>query len=281
MNEPRGACRGRRRRRCRRRRHRMALAVCWMALDAVAQALNTLVKGMPVRPRSPVSGSVCATSQLPPKANWTSGQVDAGVLERELDGIGAHVERGLVAETTEGVQADPDDGNVLSSSVSSVALGRAVGDGREREGHDLVPVGVDVEGDDRPARRPCRSGAWRGRSRSGVLRRARDSPAARVPREGNEARLITGVGRFERTTSSSCTSPTPKGVKLLPVSSPRRARSAGSSGWSRPRASHGGGAGARPCRCGRSGGSVTGAGTVAAQLSQRLPMSWAGLKQAR
>jgi hypothetical protein len=45
---------------------RMALAVCWMALAAVAQALNTFMNGMPVSPSSPVSGSVWATSQLPP-----------------------------------------------------------------------------------------------------------------------------------------------------------------------------------------------------------------------
>ena len=50
---------------------RMAFAACWMVAAPVAHALNTLMKGMPVRPTRAVTGSV-QTSQLPPKAHWTS-----------------------------------------------------------------------------------------------------------------------------------------------------------------------------------------------------------------
>src|SRR4029078_7903830 len=39
---------------------------------AVAQALNTLVKGMPDSPTMPTIASGFATVQLPPVANWTS-----------------------------------------------------------------------------------------------------------------------------------------------------------------------------------------------------------------
>jgi hypothetical protein len=50
----------------------MALAACCVIAAPVAQALNTLMNGMPVSPSSPTSGSACATSQLPPKAQSTS-----------------------------------------------------------------------------------------------------------------------------------------------------------------------------------------------------------------
>src|SRR5215212_4159752 len=42
------------------------------ALAAVAQALKTLVKGMPESPTMPTMASGLATVQLPPVANWTS-----------------------------------------------------------------------------------------------------------------------------------------------------------------------------------------------------------------
>src|SRR5215212_9557857 len=42
------------------------------ALAAVAQALKTLVKGMPESPTMPTIASGLATVQLPPEANWTS-----------------------------------------------------------------------------------------------------------------------------------------------------------------------------------------------------------------
>ena len=41
---------------------RMVSAVCWMALAAVAQALNTLVNVMPVSPTSRVTESGLDTS---------------------------------------------------------------------------------------------------------------------------------------------------------------------------------------------------------------------------
>src|SRR3954454_4906592 len=43
-----------------------------MALAAVAQALKTLVKVMPVRPTKRVTASGLDTSWLPPKPNWMS-----------------------------------------------------------------------------------------------------------------------------------------------------------------------------------------------------------------
>ena len=42
------------------------------ALAAVAQALKTLVNGMPESPTMPTIASGLATVQLPPVANWTS-----------------------------------------------------------------------------------------------------------------------------------------------------------------------------------------------------------------
>src|SRR5271155_6284137 len=42
------------------------------ALAAVAQALNTSVNGIPVRPTMPTIASGLATVQLPPTANWMS-----------------------------------------------------------------------------------------------------------------------------------------------------------------------------------------------------------------
>src|SRR6202000_3242024 len=52
--------------------NRMVSAVCWMALAAVAQALKTLVKVMPVNPTKRVTASGLDTSWLPPKPNWMS-----------------------------------------------------------------------------------------------------------------------------------------------------------------------------------------------------------------
>ena len=102
----------------------MALAACWIVAAPVAQALNTFMNGMPVRPSRPVSGSVWATSQLPPKAHWTSVQSTSGVGEGEVDGVGAHVERGLVAEPAERVEADPDDGDVVHLRLLSCSRPR-------------------------------------------------------------------------------------------------------------------------------------------------------------
>src|SRR6478609_2364108 len=50
----------------------MPSAHALVALAAVAQALKTLVNGMPVRPTMPTIASGLATVQLPPVANWTS-----------------------------------------------------------------------------------------------------------------------------------------------------------------------------------------------------------------
>ena len=102
----------------------MALAACWVIAAPVAQALNTFMNGMPVRPSSPVSGSAWATSQLPPNAQSTSFHADAGVAERQLDRVGAHLEGRLVAEPAEGVQADPDDRNVVHRRLLSCPWGR-------------------------------------------------------------------------------------------------------------------------------------------------------------
>ena len=87
----------------------------------MAQALNTFVNGMPLRPSRLVSGSVCATSQLPPNAHCTSVHGSAGVGERQLDRIGTHLEGALVTEPAERVEADPDDGDVVH--VDSSVLG--------------------------------------------------------------------------------------------------------------------------------------------------------------
>lgn len=51
---------------------RIVSAVCWIALAAVAQALKTLVKVMPVSPTKRVTASGLETSWLPPKPNWMS-----------------------------------------------------------------------------------------------------------------------------------------------------------------------------------------------------------------
>ncbi len=45
-----------------------------MTLAAVAQALNTLVNGMPDSPTMPTMASGLATVQLPPTPNWMSFQ---------------------------------------------------------------------------------------------------------------------------------------------------------------------------------------------------------------
>src|ERR1700733_8029834 len=50
---------------------RRAFAAGWMVAAPVAHELKTLTNGMPVRPIRLVRGSV-QTSQLPPKAHWTS-----------------------------------------------------------------------------------------------------------------------------------------------------------------------------------------------------------------
>ena len=93
------------------------------ALAAVAQPLNTFVNGMPVRPSRPVMASGLATSQLPPNANCDVRPLDAGVGERGDDGVGAHLDRGLVAEPAERVEPDPDDGNVVHlASVSQLVI---------------------------------------------------------------------------------------------------------------------------------------------------------------
>src|SRR6476661_1394741 len=52
--------------------NRIPSAQAFAALAAVAQALNTLVKGMPDSPTMPTIASGFATVQLPPVANWTS-----------------------------------------------------------------------------------------------------------------------------------------------------------------------------------------------------------------
>ena len=101
----------------------MALAACWVMAAPVAQALNTFMNGMPVRPSRPVSGSAWATSQLPPKAQSTSFHATPASLQRQLDGVGAHLERGLVAEPAEGVQADPDDRDVVHRQAPQLLVG--------------------------------------------------------------------------------------------------------------------------------------------------------------
>ena len=50
----------------------MPSAHALVALAAVAQALNTSVNGIPVRPTMPTIASGLATVQLPPTANWMS-----------------------------------------------------------------------------------------------------------------------------------------------------------------------------------------------------------------
>src|SRR6516165_11253228 len=52
----------------------MPSAQSLVALAAVAQALNTSVNGIPVRPTMPTIASGLATVQLPPTANWMSFQ---------------------------------------------------------------------------------------------------------------------------------------------------------------------------------------------------------------
>src|SRR6478735_9660328 len=52
--------------------NRIPSAQAFAALAAVAQALSTLVKGMPDSPTMPTIASGFATVQLPPVANWTS-----------------------------------------------------------------------------------------------------------------------------------------------------------------------------------------------------------------
>ena len=119
---------------------RIVSAVCWMALAEVAQALNTLVKGMPVRPTSRVTASGLDTSWLPPTPNWMSFHSTPASLERELDGLGAHLHGGLV-EPAERVEADADDGDVVHESSSSSSAAAPA----ERERDDLVAVVVGGE----------------------------------------------------------------------------------------------------------------------------------------
>ena len=60
-----------------------------------------------------------------------------------LDGLGTHLERGLVAVAPERVEPDTDDRNVSHAWNSSIGA-----DGRELERHDLVAVLVGEERDD-------------------------------------------------------------------------------------------------------------------------------------
>src|SRR3546814_9784763 len=121
-----------------------ALAVCWMALEAVAQALNTFMNGMPVRPSRPVSGSVCAASQLPPNANWMSRHSTPASSRAICTASAPMSKADLSPKRPNGWRPTPM--MATSSIARSSALVAAGGDRRELEGHDLVTVGVDVEG---------------------------------------------------------------------------------------------------------------------------------------
>src|ERR1700743_2674305 len=103
--------------------NRMVSAVCWMALAAVAQALNTLVNVMPV---SPTRRGTRAGVEHPGVSRVGIGHLGAaaeaeldvlpfqsGVGQSGLDRLGAHLHRGLV-ESAERVQAHADDGDVVT-----------------------------------------------------------------------------------------------------------------------------------------------------------------------
>ena len=206
---------------------RMAFAACWIVAAPVAHALNTLMNGMPLRPTRPVRGSV-ETPQLPPKAHWTSFHVR---LRRSTPARRRRrpVECGLVAVSSEGVQADTDDGDIVHSALLTVLRAN----GREGEGDDLVAIVVDIERHD-----------------------SEHDVHAEVELLGSHS-----VSRDStRTTSSSCTNPIPKGSKDLPVGSPRSRRWREIAESSRTRGCHDGVGEARPCSPYRSVGTATARG---------------------
>ena len=106
---------------------RMASAVSWSAVAAVAQPLKTSMNGMPVRPSRPVTASGLSTSKLPPNANWTSFHSTPASAERSPDRVGAHVDRRLGAEPAERVQPHPDDRNVVHLRLLSLGVARQTG----------------------------------------------------------------------------------------------------------------------------------------------------------
>ena len=61
------------------------------ALPPVAQPLDTLMNGTPVRPRSLTSVSAAPAADEPPNAYSHVGPVDAGVLQGAASGDGALV----------------------------------------------------------------------------------------------------------------------------------------------------------------------------------------------
>ncbi len=90
------------------------------ALAAVAQALKTLVNGMPDSPTMPTIASGLATVQLPPDGELDVLPLDAGVGDSGEDGVDAHLHRGLALEPAERVQPNPDDRDVVHLGSSSL-----------------------------------------------------------------------------------------------------------------------------------------------------------------
>src|SRR5262249_22644826 len=93
---------------------------------------------MPVRPSKPVRGSVCATSQLPPKAICTSFQSTPASV-RASSTASAPISNAVLS---------PNRPNGWSPTPMIATSFISAPDRRERERHDLVAVAVDVEGDD-------------------------------------------------------------------------------------------------------------------------------------
>ena len=160
---------------------RMAFAACWIVAAPVAHALNTWMNGSAAEADQTGEG-IGPDPPAPAEGALDVVPRHTCVGQRQLYGIGGHLVRGLVAVPTEGVQADTDDRDVVHSALLTVL--RA--DGREGESHDLVAVVVDIERDD---------------SEHDLHTEVELLGIALVSRDST------------RTTSSSCTSPTPKGSK--------------------------------------------------------------------
>src|SRR5690242_10304436 len=119
---------------------RMVSAVCWMAEAAVAHALNTLVKVMPVRPTRRVTASGLETSWLPPNPNWMSFQ-STPASARAAWIVSAPISIAVLSKRPNGCRPTP---MMATSFVIFSPLDRL-----ERERDDLVALVVRGERDHR------------------------------------------------------------------------------------------------------------------------------------
>src|SRR6201999_3457662 len=108
-----------------------------MALAAVAHALNTLVKVMPVSPTSRVTASGLDTSWLPPNPNWMSFQSTPASVSADRI-ASAPICIAVLSNLPNGCRPTPM--TATSFVISRLLVGRAEG---ERD--DLVALGIGGE----------------------------------------------------------------------------------------------------------------------------------------